>query len=112
MNKVNAHLYLPLIQALAEGKTIQVYLPYNKTWVDKDNLKFDSPPDQYRIKPEPIKQDFYYIRHKTSSGNPPKEETIMYGYNNLQTAKEHLKKIDPNGTTYVIMHAKAEQVLQ
>lgn len=109
MNKDNAHLYLPLIQALAEGKTIQVYIPYNKTWVDKDNLKFDASPDQYRIKPESITQEFYYVRHKTS--NLPKEYAVFL-YSSRKSAEEYLKDINSNGENYVIMRAKAEQILE
>ena len=110
MNKDNAHLYLPLVQALAEGKTIQFKSQFDNKWEDLHSVQFNYTPDQYRIKPEPIKQEFYYVRHKTSS-NTPQNEHVMYGYNNLQTAKEYLKKIDPHGTTYVLMRAKAEQIL-
>ena len=110
MNKENAHLYLPLIQALAEGKTIQFNHGEGFGWVDRERVQFDFPPENYRIKPEPIKEEFYYVRHKTSSNNPQNEH-VMYGYNNLQTAKQYLKKIDPHGTTYVLMRAKAEQIL-
>jgi hypothetical protein len=50
MNKENAHLFLPLVQAFAEGKTIQ-YAGVN--WEDIEELVFseyDKPKD-YRIKP-------------------------------------------------------------
>jgi hypothetical protein len=55
MNKENAHLYLPLIQALAEGKTIQ-HKWVDGHWDDIDNhviISFYEPPHYYRIKPEP-----------------------------------------------------------
>lgn len=111
MTKNNAHLYLPLVQALAEGKTIQVRLGESSTrWVDRDHPQFDLPPQFYRIKPEPIKQEFYYIIHKISSNSIPKE-SVMYGYNNRQTAEQYLKTIDPKGDTYMIMHAKAVEIL-
>jgi hypothetical protein len=55
MNKENAHLFLPLVQAFAEGKTIQ-YAGAN--WEDVEELVFseyDKPKD-FRIKPaEPRK---------------------------------------------------------
>jgi hypothetical protein len=53
MNKENAHLYLPLVQALADGKTIQV--KQNGIWKDCSdlNLVFGFEPHEYRIKPEP-----------------------------------------------------------
>jgi hypothetical protein len=54
MNKQNAHQYLPLVQALAEGKTIQIQM--NAGWMDVSHdvdLRWDLPPESYRIKPEP-----------------------------------------------------------
>lgn len=51
MNKNNAKDYLPLVQALADGKVIQVKTVCG--WVDSESIGFVFPPDQYRIKPEP-----------------------------------------------------------
>lgn len=57
MNKDNAKDYLPLVQALADGKVIQGF--YRKSdnsgaWLDLEgSVVFDAPADQYRIKPEP-----------------------------------------------------------
>ena len=53
MNKQNAHLYLPLIQALAEGKTIECQNT-ESTWAKPVEPKFFRPPENYRIKPEPV----------------------------------------------------------
>jgi hypothetical protein len=52
MNQQNAREYMPLVQALANGITIQ----FNDggDWVDVENLNTDSyDPDEYRIKPKP-----------------------------------------------------------
>ena len=52
MNAQNAKDYLPLVQALADGKTIQFF--DGASWVDIvtiNTLLFD--PDVYRVKPEP-----------------------------------------------------------
>lgn len=54
MNKDNAKDYLPLVQALAEGKTIQEYRRPAYSiwgWVDDPNPTFTAPPTHYRIKP-------------------------------------------------------------
>jgi len=51
MNKKNAHLYLPLVQALADGKTIQT--EFGGYWYDEDEISFYDDPEDYRIKPEP-----------------------------------------------------------
>ena len=82
MNRQQAKELLPIIQAFAEGKTIQVKGPDNR-WYDSDRkdckLKFDSDPQMYRIKPkyrpfrskeecwnEMLKhQPFGFVKHKT-----------------------------------------------
>lgn len=50
MNKDNAKDYLPLIQAMAEGKTIQMH--NGDYWFDEEELCFDGDVNIYRIKPE------------------------------------------------------------
>lgn len=61
MNKNNAKDYLPFVQALVEGKTIQVNVGectergFVDKWVDAmSELSFVGKPSQYRIKPEPV----------------------------------------------------------
>lgn len=51
MNKENAHLYLPLVQALSERKTIQVY--NGSFWDDLSDPEFTRPHQDYRVKPGP-----------------------------------------------------------
>jgi hypothetical protein len=53
MTKENVHQYLPLIQALAEGKIIQEYIGGDNEWIDNDTPWFQRPHECYRIKPEP-----------------------------------------------------------
>lgn len=52
MNKENAHLYLPFVQALAEGKTIQY--GSESIWGEVKDPNFLSSPHYYRIKPAPV----------------------------------------------------------
>ena len=55
MDKDNAKDYLPFVQAMAEGKTIQVK-DDNGNWNDINYyINFDSDPENYRIKPETTK---------------------------------------------------------
>jgi hypothetical protein len=51
MNKDNAKDYLPLVQALADGKVIQIF--DSGKWHDIDNPSFIGPSVCHRIKPEP-----------------------------------------------------------
>jgi hypothetical protein len=66
MNKENAHLFLPLVQALADGKTIQ-YIE-NGIWNDMfgDSIAFGNHFEHYRIKPEP--REFYVYRDNFTDG--------------------------------------------
>jgi hypothetical protein len=64
MNKQNAHQYLTLVQALAEGKTIQ-YRASTK-WNDMIDLEFVDPPERYRIKPEPRE----WLLHRVPGNGP------------------------------------------
>ena len=64
MNKENAHLFLPLVQALADGKTIQSKLSDLKDewWEDfeeDDEIGFHDDSESYRIKPEPRTWSFW-----------------------------------------------------
>lgn len=63
MNKENAHLFLPLVQALANGKTLQ-WKPEDEgseCWGDLDEIEFCmyDDPSCYRIKPEPRTWEIY-----------------------------------------------------
>src|SRR5687767_8049426 len=52
MNKDNAHLYLPLVQALAEGKLqVNVADDRNPDWQGIEDCRFQFKPEYYRIKP-------------------------------------------------------------
>lgn len=53
MNKETAKDYLPLVQALAEGKVIQV-MGDEGNWKDVENIFLNNPASSYRIKPEPV----------------------------------------------------------
>jgi hypothetical protein len=58
MNKKNAHKFLPIVQALIDGKQIQYKqgCKDNSYWVDfehDEEIGFYDDPEDYRIKPEP-----------------------------------------------------------
>ena len=58
MTREQAKELLPIIQAFAEGKTIDIY--NNREWKDLmiGSIKFDCKPSCYRIKPEPKYRPF------------------------------------------------------
>jgi hypothetical protein len=60
MNKDNAHEYMPLVQAIANGLTIQE--DFFGKWSDlSDEISFNMKPEFYRIKPEPRTLKLYII---------------------------------------------------
>ena len=69
MNKGNAHLFLPIVQALTDGKQLQYRdgckdNPYWVDFEDDDQIGFHTDPEDYRIKPEPRTFEVFY--HKTT----------------------------------------------
>jgi len=72
MNKENAHLFLPLVQALADGKTIQSIGSDGK-WYNCVPCWFALPFEDYRIKPEPRTWDVWlHMAGKAIHSNPDK----------------------------------------
>ena len=65
MNKDNAKEFLPLLQALIDGKTIQYYSHTAAQWKDMAAVNFVYERARYRIKPERIKKKMWY--HPDSS---------------------------------------------
>ena len=58
-NKEEVKSVMNIIQAFADGKTIQAIDPYEDEWVDQAELNFEALFDgQYRIKPEPKYRPF------------------------------------------------------
>jgi hypothetical protein len=70
MNQEQAKEWLPLIQAVADGKTIQGnYGTDDKpNWKDVARLNFDCEVEAYRIKPEPKKGWYRVGLLKTDEG--------------------------------------------
>ena len=60
MKRTSAKELLPIIQAYAEGKTIQ-FFSMDKGWEDKEYLSFTEEPYLYRIKPDPKYRPFKSI---------------------------------------------------
>lgn len=71
MNRENAKDYLPLVQALADGKVIQEYRHVDigkQAWRDCVNPEFDRyPASNYRIKPEP--REFFMVLDNDGTGS-------------------------------------------
>lgn len=76
MNKDNAKAFLPLVQALAEGKKLE-WRRDNGRWEEVSTLSDRWPASYYRIKPEP--REIWYNRYETGIESGPyrsKEKAI------------------------------------
>ena len=78
MTGENAKDFLPLVQALADGKTIQFFV--NNKWVDITDISFCSDIKRYRIKPKEEYVPFDTEEYQTKDAL-------------LKCAKEIIKKI-------------------
>ena len=59
MTREYVKIMLPIMQAFAEGKTLQYRVnKENNEWKDIDNPTFNDAPSEYRIKPEPTYRPF------------------------------------------------------
>ena len=76
MNKETIKEFMPLMQAILDGKTIQYYSEWRRGWVDTEEILVDGDVPEYRIKPE-----------VTSDNNP-----------SVSTSEYHLECFD-NGYT-------------
>lgn len=74
MNKESAKDYLPLVQALADGKTLQSNA--SGEWKDVDDPGFGNPVTMYRIKPEPREVWVTF----NSNGTPLSVASVPPGY--------------------------------
>lgn len=66
MNKDNAKDYLPLVQALAEGKTVQLS-DGRGGWIEGE-IEFHYPASEYRIKPEP--REIFFVEFASGNRGP------------------------------------------
>lgn len=58
MNKESIKEFMPLMQAILDGKTIQYYSEWRRGWVDTEEILVDGNVPEYRIKPEPKYRPF------------------------------------------------------
>lgn len=85
MTRDEAKQFLPIIQAYADGETIQVK-GHDGKWFDNDQINFTSKPNTYRIKPKP--QVIYVNVYPANTGG--------YSYDTREMAKRYCT---PHGIT-------------
>lgn len=81
MNQQNAKEFLPLIQAMAEGKTIQSDYP-DGIWRDTGWIEtIDNDASLYRIKPEPRTFEMYRRKSMGTMVTTENFNQVNYPYN-------------------------------
>ena len=82
MNANNAAQFIPLVQALVEGKTIQYKARHHPgEWQDMNDVSFVDEPKDYRIKPEPRKFEGTVQSTMRSNGDLELITIKLDGYN-------------------------------
>lgn len=92
MNREEAKKLLPIIQAFAEGKTVQ-YKNYEGKWEDTPDPEWYSG-DKYRIKPEPKYDWAFYVTDGTGilfKKKLTEEEAVKYRRNIDWKVLKHAK---------------------
>lgn len=86
MNKDNAREFLPLVQALADGRTIQSRAIKDTTkWIDMiGHIAFGSDPEFYRVKPEPVELVVWH--KKNDQGN-----SMLYQGSDSPAVKKYME---------------------
>jgi hypothetical protein len=79
MNKYNAAAFLPIVQALVNGKTIEYHTELDGgKWTEVTEVEFTSKPEQYRIKPDPRKIWVNIYPDGALQAYPTKEKAQQY----------------------------------
>ena len=91
MNKDNAHLYLPYIQALGDGEIIQVRRT-GQDWKDIfEGISFWDEPENYRVKPK---------KPRTFTWNETFGTPAVIGFDGIETTPEVHEALKKAGIEY------------
>jgi hypothetical protein len=97
----DAAKYLHLVQALADGETLQQIV--NKTWQSfykDEEISFSNPPERYRIKPKLM--EFYAI------ANEDKTECLNYRPETREEAEKHIRDLKMEIYTTIVHMREVE----
>ena len=72
MNRDSAIKFMPLLQALVDGKQLQWKTKFD-TWQDVTSVDDSYQPDRYRVKPEPVE---CWVGFNPDTGSPITVSTI------------------------------------
>ena len=96
MTKDNAAQFLPLVQALAEGKTIQIRV--GNKWTDIDDPHFGNEVERYRVKPKPLVR--YIVKRNSTE----------FSYNTAEDANWKVERLSSVGAEGYTVHKMVEEL--
>jgi|TARA_R110000823_G_scaffold142576_7_gene272617 hypothetical protein len=85
MNKETAHLYLPFVQALADGDDVQYH--GSRGWDDPREIYFSNDPENYRIKPKEPLEVKIWVNNKTNKTGLPANNYFDGANNGVATVR-------------------------
>ena len=98
MNRKEAIELLPIIQAYAEGKEIEIFDKTMKMWETAMLPHFDCDPNIYRIKPEPKYRPFKDA--KECWQEMQKHQPFGYTYDWFNNIRDSITKVATTGVSY------------
>lgn len=98
MNRKEAAELLPIIQAVAEGKEIEIFDKTMKMWRTAMLPHFDCDPNIYRIKPEPKYRPFKHAEECWTE--MLKHQPFGYTYDRFNNIRDSITNVTTTGVSY------------
>lgn len=96
MNRKEAKILMPVIQAFADGKDVETKT--SSGWISIENMSFAGNPDSYRIKPEPKYRSFKNAEECWQEMQ--KHQPFGYTYDRFNDIRDCITKVATTGVSY------------
>lgn len=96
MNRKEAKILMPVIQAFADGKDVETKT--GSGWISIENMSFAGNPDSYRIKPEPKYRPFKDAEECWQE--MLKHQPFGYTYDRFNNIRDCITKVATTGVSY------------
>lgn len=96
MNRKEAKILMPVIQAFADGKDVETKT--SSGWISIENMSFAGNPDSYRIKPETKYRPFKNAEECWAE--MLKHQPFGYTYDRFNNIRDCITKVATTGVSY------------
>lgn len=96
MNRKEAKILMPVIQAFADGKDVETKT--SSGWISIENMSFAGNPDSYRIKPEPKYRPFKNAEECWQE--MLKHQPFGYTFDRFNNIRDSITKVATTGVSY------------